>query len=106
MTKIEFIKYILERGERSIQELADLSGVSRNNFYHWIGNKSIPRHATINKLANSIGLNIMWIDTATLQIISDAIQAPDKINKDIVNIEKVILSQKKIKRLQKINISL
>ena len=102
MTKIEFIKYILEHGEKSIQELADLSGVSRNNFYHWIGNKSIPRHATINKLANSIGLNIVWINDETLQITSDAIQKTDNKENEIVDLQNIIQLQKKtIELLQK-----
>ena len=95
MTKNEFIKYILERGDKSIQQLADTSGVSRNNFYIWVANKSSPRHATINKLANTLGLKIKWITENNIEIIADVGQMTNQKGDNSVDLERIIQTQQK-----------
>mgnify|MGYP000850638762 CR=1 FL=1 len=95
MTKNDFIKYILERGDKSIQKLADASGVSRNNFYNWVANKSSPRHATINKLANALGLEIKWIDENKIEILSDVGKIINKRVDNSVDLERIIQTQQK-----------
>ena len=46
------MQQLLEQSHLTIQEMSDLLGVARNNFYLWKKGKSVPKRATVIKLSN------------------------------------------------------
>ena len=52
MNTAKIMKELLEQSPLTIQEMSELLGVSRNNFYLWKSGKSVPKKATVLKLSN------------------------------------------------------
>ena len=50
------MQQLLEQSHLTIQEMSDLLGVARNNFYLWKKGKSIPKRATVIKLSNILDI--------------------------------------------------
>jgi len=56
MDTSKIMKQLLEQSHLTIQEMSDLLGVARNNFYLWKKGKSIPKRATVIKLSNILDI--------------------------------------------------
>jgi len=52
------MKELLEQSPLTIQEMSELLGVSRNNFYLWKSGKSVPKKATVLKLSNILNIPV------------------------------------------------
>ena len=50
------MQQLLEQSHLTIQEMSNLLGVARNNFYLWKKGKSIPKRATVIKLSNILDI--------------------------------------------------
>ena len=50
------MQQLLEQSHLTIQEMSDLLGVARNNFYLWKKGKSVPKRATVIKLSNILDI--------------------------------------------------
>ena len=50
------MQYLLDQSHLTIQELSELLGVARNNFYLWKSGKSVPKQATVIKLSNILDI--------------------------------------------------
>ena len=58
MNTAKIMKELLEQSPLTIQEMSELLGVSRNNFYLWKSGKSIPKKATVLKLSNILNIPV------------------------------------------------
>ena len=58
MNTLKIMKELLEQSPLTIQEMSELLGVSRNNFYLWKSGKSIPKKATVLKLSNILNIPV------------------------------------------------
>ena len=50
------MQYLLDQSHLTIQEMSELLGVARNNFYLWKSGKSVPKQATVIKLSNILDI--------------------------------------------------
>ena len=50
------MQLLLDQSHLTIQEMSELLGVARNNFYLWKSGKSIPKQATVIKLSNILDI--------------------------------------------------
>ena len=58
MNTAKIMKELLEQSPLTIQEMSELLGVSRNNFYLWKSGKSVPKKATVLKLSNILNIPV------------------------------------------------
>ena len=58
MNTLKIMKELLEQSSLTIQEMSELLGVSRNNFYLWKSGKSVPKKATVLKLSNILNIPV------------------------------------------------
>ena len=56
MNTSKSMQYLLDQSHLTIQEMSELLGVARNNFYLWKSGKSVPKQATVIKLSNILDI--------------------------------------------------
>jgi|TARA_Y100001935_G_scaffold20474_1_gene14995 transcriptional regulator with XRE-family HTH domain len=93
------MKELLEQSPLTIQEMSELLGVSRNNFYLWKSGKSIPKKATVLKLSNILNIPVNNEMKASN---SESINSPISSAKTIQLLyDHVVLQNEKITQLKK-----
>ena len=99
MNTLKIMKELLEQSPLTIQEMSELLGVSRNNFYLWKSGKSIPKKATVLKLSNILNIPINNEMKASN---SESINSPISSAKTIQLLyDHVVLQNEKITQLKK-----
>lgn len=99
MNTLKIMKELLEQSPLTIQEMSELLGVSRNNFYLWKSGKSIPKKATVLKLSNILNIPVNNEMKASN---SESINSPISSAKTIQLLyDHVVLQNEKITQLKK-----
>ena len=99
MNTLKIMKELLEQSPLTIQEMSELLGVSRNNFYLWKSGKSIPKKATVLKLSNILNIPVNNEMKASN---SESINFPISSAKTIQLLyDHVVLQNEKITQLKK-----
>ena len=99
MNTLKIMKELLEQSHLTIQEMSELLGVSRNNFYLWKSGKSIPKKATVLKLSNILNIPVNNEMKASN---SESINSPISSAKTIQLLyDHVVLQNEKITQLKK-----
>ena len=99
MNTLKIMKELLEQSPLTIQEMSELLGVSRNNFYLWKSGKSIPKKATVLKLSNILNIPVNNQMKASN---SESINSPISSAKTIQLLyDHVVLQNEKITQLKK-----
>ena len=99
MNTAKIMKELLEQSPLTIQEMSELLGVSRNNFYLWKSGKSIPKKATVLKLSNILNIPVNNEMKASN---SESINSPISSAKTIQLLyDHVVLQNEKITQLKK-----
>ena len=99
MNTLKIMKELLEQSPLTIQEMSELLGVSRNNFYLWKSGKSIPKKATVLKLSNILNIPVNNEMKASN---SESINSPISSTKTIQLLyDHVVLQNEKIAQLKK-----
>ena len=99
MNTLKIMKELLEQSPLTIQEMSELLGVSRNNFYLWKSGKSIPKKATVLKLSNILNIPVNNEMKASN---SEFINSPISSAKTIQLLyDHVVLQNEKITQLKK-----
>ena len=99
MNTLKIMKELLEQSPLTIQEMSELLGVSRNNFYLWKSGKSIPKQATVLKLSNILNIPVNNEMKASN---SESINSPISSAKTIQLLyDHVVLQNEKITQLKK-----
>jgi len=93
------MKELLEQSPLTIQEMSELLGVSRNNFYLWKSGKSVPKKATVLKLSNILNIPVNNEMKASN---SESINSPISSEKTIQLLyDHIVLQNEKITQLKK-----
>ncbi len=99
MNTAKIMKELLEQSSLTIQEMSELLGVSRNNFYLWKSGKSVPKKATVLKLSNILNIPVNNEMKASN---SESINSPISSAKTIQLLyDHVVLQNEKITQLKK-----
>ena len=99
MNTAKIMKELLEQSSLTIQEMSELLGVSRNNFYLWKSGKSVPKKATVLKLSNILNIPVNNKMKASN---SESINSPISSEKTIQLLyDHIVLQNEKITRLKK-----
>ena len=99
MNTAKIMKELLEQSPLTIQEMSELLGVSRNNFYLWKSGKSIPKKATVLKLSNILNIPVNNEMKASN---SESINSPISSEKTIQLLyDHIVLQNEKITQLKK-----
>ena len=99
MNTLKIMKELLEQSPLTIQEMSELLGVSRNNFYLWKSGKSVPKKATVLKLSNILNIPVNNEREASN---SESINSPISSAKTIQLLyDHVVLQNEKITQLKK-----
>ena len=99
MNTLKIMRELLEQSPLTIQEMSELLGVSRNNFYLWKSGKSIPKKATVLKLSNILNIPVNNEMKASN---SESINSPISSAKTIQLLyDHVVLQNEKITQLKK-----
>jgi len=99
MNTLKIMKELLEQSPLTIQEMSELLGVSRNNFYLWKSGKSVPKKATVLKLSNILNIPVNNEMKASN---SESINSPISSAKTIQLLyDHVVLQNEKITQLKK-----
>ena len=99
MNTAKIMKELLEQSPLTIQEMSELLGVSRNNFYLWKSGKSVPKKATVLKLSNILNIPVNNEMKASN---SESINSPISSEKTIQLLyDHIILQNEKITQLKK-----
>lgn len=99
MNTAKIMKELLEQSPLTIQEMSELLGVSRNNFYLWKSGKSVPKKATVLKLSNILNIPINNEMEASN---SESINSPISSAKTIQLLyDHIVLQNEKITQLKK-----
>ena len=99
MNTLKIMKELLEQSPLTIQEMSELLGVSRNNFYLWKSGKSIPKKATVLKLSNILNIPVNNEMKASN---SESMNSPISSAKTIQLLyDHVVLQNEKITQLKK-----
>ena len=99
MNTAKIMKELLEQSPLTIQEMSELLGVSRNNFYLWKSGKSVPKKATVLKLSNILNIPVNNEMKASN---SEFINSPISSAKTIQLLyDHVVLQNEKITQLKK-----
>ena len=99
MNTAKIMKELLEQSPLTIQEMSELLGVSRNNFYLWKSGKSVPKKATVLKLSNILNIPVNNEREASN---SESINSPISSAKTIQLLyDHVVLQNEKITQLKK-----
>ena len=99
MNTSKIMKELLEQSPLTIQEMSELLGVSRNNFYLWKSGKSVPKKATVLKLSNILNIPVNNEMKASY---SESINSPISSAKTIQLLyDHVVLQNEKITQLKK-----
>ena len=99
MNTLKIMKELLEQSPLTIQEMSELLGVSRNNFYLWKSGKSVPKKATVLKLSNILNIPVNNEMKASN---SKSINSPISSAKTIQLLyDHVVLQNEKITQLKK-----
>ncbi len=102
MNTLKIMKELLEQSPLTIQEMSELLGVSRNNFYLWKSGKSIPKKATVLKLSNILNIPISNKDNTLLKTPNkELINFPLSSKKTIQLLyDHIVLQNEKINQLK------
>lgn len=99
MNTLKIMKELLEQSPLTIQEMSELLGVSRNNFYLWKSGKSVPKKATVLKLSNILNIPVNNEMKASN---SESMNSPISSAKTIQLLyDHVVLQNEKITQLKK-----
>ena len=99
MNTLKIMKELLEQSPLTIQEMSELLGVSRNNFYLWKSGKSVPKKATVLKLSNILNIPVNNEMKASN---SESINSPISSEKTIQLLyDHIVLQNEKITQLKK-----
>ena len=103
MNTVKIMKELLDKSTFTIQEMSELLGVSRNNFYLWKSGKSIPKKATVLKLSNILNIpisdkNSTKLETPDTEIINSPISSEKTIQ---LLYDHIVLQNEKINQLKK-----
>ena len=99
MNTAKIMKELLEQSPLTIQEMSELLGMSRNNFYLWKSGKSVPKKATVLKLSNILNIPVNNEMKASN---SESINSPISSAKTIQLLyDHVVLQNEKITQLKK-----
>ena len=99
MNTLKIMKELLEQSPLTIQEMSELLGVSRNNFYLWKSGKSVPKKATVLKLSNILNIPVNNEMKASN---SESINSPISSEKTIQLLyDHIVLQMKKSPNLKK-----
>ena len=99
MNTLKIMKELLEQSPLTIQEMSELLGVSRNNFYLWKSGKSVPKKATVLKLSNILNIPVNNKMKASN---SESINSPISSEKTIQLLyDHIVLQNEKITQLKK-----
>tara|TARA_X000001036_G_scaffold437345_1_gene482469 strand:+ start:1079 stop:1846 length:768 start_codon:yes stop_codon:yes gene_type:complete len=99
MNTVKIMKELLEQSPLTVQEMADLLGVSRNNFYLWKSGKSTPKKATVLKLSNILNIPL---NNKMKASDSESINSPISSEKTIQLLyDHIVLQNEKITQLKK-----
>jgi len=99
MNTAKIMKELLEQSPLTIQEMSELLGVSRNNFYLWKSGKSVPKKATVLKLSNILNIPVNNEMKASN---SESINSPISSEKTIQLLyDHIVLQNEKITQLKK-----
>ena len=99
MNTLKIMKELLDQSPLTIQEMSELLGVSRNNFYLWKSGKSVPKKATVLKLSNILNIPVNNEMKASN---SESINSPISSAKTIQLLyDHVVLQNEKITQLKK-----
>ena len=99
MNTLKIMKELLEQSHLTIQEMSELLGVSRNNFYLWKSGKSVPKKATVLKLSNILNIPVNNEMKASN---SESINSPISSEKTIQLLyDHIVLQNEKITQLKK-----
>ena len=103
MNTLKIMRELLEQSPLTIQEMSELLGVSRNNFYLWKSGKSIPKKATVLKLSNILNIPIINKDSTLLKTPdTELINLPTSSEKTIQLLyDHIVLQNEKINQLKK-----
>ena len=99
MNTLKIMKELLEQSPLTIQEMSELLGVSRNNFYLWKSGKSIPKKATVLKLSNILNIPVNnEMKASNLESINSPISSEKTIQ---LLYDHIVLQNEKITQLKK-----
>ena len=99
MNTAKIMKELLEQSPLTIQEMSELLGMSRNNFYLWKSGKSVPKKATVLKLSNILNIPVNNEMKASN---SEPINSPISSEKTIQLLyDHIVLQNEKITQLKK-----
>ena len=99
MNTAKIMKELLEQSPLTIQEMSELLGVSRNNFYLWKSGKSIPKKATVLKLSNILNIPVSnKVKASDLESINSPISSEKTIQ---LLYDHIVLQNEKITQLKK-----
>ena len=99
MNTAKIMKELLEQSPLTIQEMSELLGVSRNNFYLWKSGKSIPKKATVLKLSNILNIPVNnEMKASNLESINSPISSEKTIQ---LLYDHIVLQNEKITQLKK-----
>ena len=99
MNTLKIMKELLDQSPLTIQEMSELLGVSRNNFYLWKSGKSVPKKATVLKLSNILNIPVNNEMKASN---SESINSPISSEKTIQLLyDHIVLQNEKITQLKK-----
>ena len=99
MNTAKIMKELLEQSPLTIQEMSELLGVSRNNFYLWKSGKSVPKKATVLKLSNILNIPVNnEMKASNLESINSPISSEKTIQ---LLYDHIVLQNEKITQLKK-----
>ena len=99
MNTLKIMKELLEQSPLTIQEMSELLGVSRNNFYLWKSGKSVPKKATVLKLSNILNIPVNnEMKASNLESINSPISSEKTIQ---LLYDHIVLQNEKITQLKK-----
>ena len=105
MNTVKIMKELLDKSTLTIQEMSELLGVSRNNFYLWKSGKSTPKKATVLKLSNILNIPISDKNSTNLETRdtdTEIINFPINSEKTIQLLyDHIVLQNEKINQLKK-----
>ena len=78
MERLQLMNVLLDKSTMTIQEMTDKIGVNRSNYYLWRDGKTVPKKATINKLAELLEVRLVWDGSNSVEIAdNEGVQVED-----------------------------
>ncbi len=101
MNKVSMMQTLLNMSTMTIQEMTDKMGISRSNFYFWRDGTVVPKKSSINKLADILNINLLWVGKNTVQITEKNIHISEESDMNMDASYIIKLQKEKIKQLEK-----